>query len=268
MMTTLQALKTTLSWIEVPAGTSTIGSTMEQIEKAHTDWLPHLLDPKYPPKFRDWLLKEYPQYQVQMGNFFISDILVTNEMYRAYLSETGGREPESLWNAEYGGEDDHPVWGVTYEEANAFCSWYSKQVGFQVTLPSEEQWEYAARGTSDQEYPWGEEFDPSRCNTIESGLHKTTPVRKYENGRSQFGLYDLGGNVEEWVNTMYKPYEGGQLIVDDLVDALGEQYPLLRGGSFARGGDLARVARRHGGAPHPVFRFTGFRLVKGGNQHA
>jgi formylglycine-generating enzyme required for sulfatase activity len=263
-MKTLQALKTNIEWIKVPSGVAVIGSSLEEIERAHEYWLPRLLDPKYPPKFRDWLMKEYPKFETEVEAFEISDILVTNEMYRLYVEDTGARVPESLWNKEYGGEDDHPVWGVTFEEALAYCRWHSEQVGYEVGLPTEIQWEYAARGGTNREYPWGDTFEKGRCNTIEEGIGGTTPVRHYESGRSPFGLYDMGGNVEEWVDTLYWPYEGGKIIVDDLVEALGEKYPLLRGGSFARGGDLARTARRHGGAPHPVFRFTGFRLVKKG----
>lgn len=254
--------KVTLEWIHIPGGTARIGSTLDEINKANDDWKSQLLNPDYVDKFKDWLMKEYPMHEVHVDSFAISDILVTNSMYQEYVDETGAEQPESIWNLELGGDDDHPVWGMTFEQAQAYCAWLSTKLGYEVKLPTEVQWEYAARGGTDREYPWGNEFSLEHCNTYEAGLHKTTSVRHYPQGRSLFGLYDMGGNVEEWVDTIYAPYPGGELIVDDLIDALGLQYPVLKGGSFARGGDLARVARRHGGFPDPVFRYTGFRLVR------
>ncbi|MFD2172222.1 formylglycine-generating enzyme family protein [Tumebacillus lipolyticus] len=253
---------THLEWIRIPAGRARIGSTLAEIDRANEEWKSRLLEPRYVEVFRDWLLKEYPQHEVWLGSFEISDILVTNRMYREYSEATGNRLPESIWSPELAGMDDHPVWGVTFEEAKQYCVWLSEQLGYEVRLPSEAEWEYAARGGTDREYPWGSGFDPALCNTHEAGVGKTTSVRHYSEGRSLFGLYDMGGNVEEWVDDLYAPYRGGDLVVDDLVEALGMKYPVLKGGSFARGGDLARVARRHGGFPDPVFRFTGFRLVR------
>ncbi|MGZ4113067.1 MAG: formylglycine-generating enzyme family protein [Tumebacillaceae bacterium] len=254
--------KLDLNWMLVPAGTARIGSTLAEIEKADAEWSKRLLNPDYADKFKSWLMKEYPQHEVELAAFEISDILVTNDMYHAYVDATGAELPESIWSREFVGAGDHPVWGVTFEQAQNYCIWLSERLGYEVKLPTEAQWEYAARGNSGHEYPWGEGFDSTRCNTFEAGFAKTTPVRHYPQGRSPFGVYDMGGNVEEWVDTIYAPYAGGELIVDDLIDALGLHYPVLKGGSFARGGDLARVARRHGGFPDPVFRFTGFRLVR------
>lgn len=254
--------KTRIEWIRIPAGTARVGSTSDEIQNAHDEWVGKLLEPRYADHFKDWLMKEYPKHEVKLDSFEITDILVTNGMYREYCTATGAEQPESLWNEELGGGDDCPAWGMTFEEAKAYCAWLSSQLGCEVSLPMEAQWEYAARGETDREYPWGDGFDSARCNTFEAGIGKTTPVRQYPEGRSPFGLYDLGGNVEEWVDTIYAAHPGGSFITDDLVEALGEQYPVLKGGSFARGGDLARVARRHGGFPDPVFRYTGFRLVR------
>jgi toxoflavin biosynthesis protein ToxD len=259
-MTTRSQVK--IEWMTIPAGTAKVGSTLQEIDKANEFWQPLLLAPEYTTKFKDWLMKEYPQHEVQLSSFEMSDILVTNELYQEFCEETGTELPESIWNEELKGEPNHPAWGMSFSDAKQFCAWYSTKVGYEVKLPTEPQWEYAARGGTVNEYPWGEGFDPSKCNTVEADIGITTPVRQYPEGRSLFHIYDMGGNVEEWVDTGYGAYPGGEVIVDDLVDALGMQYPVLKGGSFARGGDLARVARRHGGFPDPIFRFTGFRLVR------
>jgi toxoflavin biosynthesis protein ToxD len=266
MSLAIKTAATLLNWVQIPSAQITVGSTMEEIDRAADYWKNRLINPDYVPRFRDWLLKEYPKHSVNLEAFEITDVPVTNALYRAYCEATSAQEPESFWNTELAGGDDHPVWGVTFREAKAFCRWYSEQVGYTVDLPSEAQWEYAAAGTDGREYPWGNEFEASRCNTVEAGPGQTTPVRAYEKGRSPFGLYDMGGNVEEWVDSLYVPYPGGELIEDDLVEAFGTEYRVLRGGSFACGGDLARVARRHGCYPNPLFRFTGFRLVRAMNQ--
>jgi formylglycine-generating enzyme required for sulfatase activity len=128
-------------------------------------------------------------------------------------------------------------------------------------LPTESEWEYAARGVHGPEYPFGDEFDPSRCNTVESGIGHTTPVDRYGNGVSDWGIFDLPGNVEEWTSDLYAPYPGGEFVHDDLSEQTGGTYPVLRGGSFARGGDLARCARRHGPLPAASGRYRGFRVA-------
>lgn len=262
-------MKPDINWIQIPSGYATIGSNEEDMKKAAEFWKNKLLNPTYgrEKKFQKWLYKEFPSYQPYINEFFISDTVVSNELYQSYCDETGQTYPESLTNEELGGGKDHPAWGMDIEDAFSFCQWLSGKLGMDVSIPTEEEWEYAARGNTRNQYPWGDEFDPSYCNTHESNIEKTTPVRHYEKGRSLFGLYDMGGNVEEWVNTKYHVYEGGIEVVDDLTETLGSDYYILKGGSFARGGDLCRVARRHGKHPDPVFRFTGFRLVTRQKQH-
>jgi formylglycine-generating enzyme required for sulfatase activity len=128
-------------------------------------------------------------------------------------------------------------------------------------LPTEAEWECAARGPSRSEYPFGDEFDPGKCNTIEAAIGGTTPVDRYPDGASAYGVFDLAGNVEEWTSSFNIPYPGGETVDDDLSRHLGPRYRVLRGGSFALGGDLGRCARRHGPHPGSPFRFRGFRVV-------
>lgn len=250
-----------IRWISIPSGTVFVGSTLEEINAANLYWRDHLLNEEYKEKFHDWLMKEYPSHPVHLHCFRISETVVTNELYSQFCEDTGYVEPESLYNYQLGGGLDHPVWGVSINDALNFTHWLSKKMQVRITLPSEAQWEYAARGSTKRQYPWGNYFSAVKCNTIESNVNRTTPVTKYKNGKSFFGLFDMGGNVEEWVLTKYRPYLKGKIIRDDLIEKLGKGYFILKGGSFARGGDLSRISRRHGRHPDPTFRFTGFRLV-------
>lgn len=235
-----------------------MGSTLTEIEACARYWVGRLIDPSFATSFRRWLQKEHPKTTVVVEGFHISRFPVTNGEYVRFLEAAGGPPPESIASGE---PDDHPVWGVDCSDAERFCGWYGRNAHRPCRLPTEAEWEYAAQGPSGREYPFGDEFDPSRCNTIESGIGTTTPVDRYPHGASEWGVYDLAGNVEEWTADLYRPYPGGRFVDDDLSDAAGGTYRVLRGGSFARGGDLARCARRHGPYPGPDYRYRGFRVV-------
>jgi toxoflavin biosynthesis protein ToxD len=248
-----------LDLVQVPGGGFSMGSTLTEVDRCVGFWKQRLVDPSYEAdEFRRWILKEYPCRSMRMEPFRIMRFPVTNAQYRPFVEARSAAVPESLLIGE---PDDHPVWGVSFDDATAFARWATDETDLSCALPTEEQWEYAARGSSRREFPFGDEFDPCLCNTIESGIGHTTPVDRYLSGASVFGIYDMAGNVEEWTCSRYAPYPGGTFIDDDLSRTLGPEYRILRGGSFARGGDLARCARRHGPLDRPAFRFVGFRLV-------
>jgi len=152
----------------------------------------------------------------------------------------------AFWDDEKWNQPDHPVVGVSWYEAVAYCNWLNKTraQGYAYQLPTDEQWERAARGTNGREYPWGDEFDKERCNTEESGIGRTTRVTRYPNGISPEGCYDMAGNVWEWTSSK-----------------AGSGYS-LRGGSWVLPRDLARCAARYWGIPGLHNNYVGFRCAR------
>lgn len=94
---------------------------------------------------------------------------------------------------------DHPVVFVTWHDAAAYAAWAAK------SLPNSQQWEKAARGTRGDTYPWGSQLTPAKCNVRESGIRNTTPADRYHSGVSPYEVYDLCGNVWEWLSTESTP---------------------------------------------------------------
>ncbi len=156
-----------------------------------------------------------PEHQVHVADFYIDRWPVTNAEYKRFVDATGHPIPNYdvswcdtrgyNWDPETGRypEDkaDHPVVLVTWEDAMAYAAWARKR------LPTEAEWERAARGLIGRRYPWGDEFEPGRCNNKEEGLEGTSPVGYYSpDGDTAEGLVDILGNVWEWTNSLFRPY--------------------------------------------------------------
>ncbi len=246
--------------VVIDAGDALIGSTDADVERTVDRWLPDLIEPSYGARFESWIRKEQPQHRVALDAFAIGRYPVTNGDYRRCLTATGGQAPHSLVRGE---PDDHPVWDPDIAIAEHYLGWLSSLSQRPWRLPTEAEWEHAARANRSGEagdFPWGDQFDHTMCNTIEAGIASTTAVTAYRHAASPFGVVDLAGNVEEWTSSDYRPYPDGALVEDDLTEALGN-YRVLRGGSFNRGGDLARCARRHGPYPSDDYIYIGFRAA-------
>jgi len=143
----------------------------------------------------------------------------------------------------------------------AFCVWLSKRFGFEVSLPTEAQWERAARHTDGRTYPWGEAEDVSaRANVSQSSIGSTSAVGMFPQGKAECGALDMAGNVYEWCRTKlrqdYKDYE--QKVDDDLE---GQETRVLRGGAWFFPGDVARCSIRDWDVPDNRNGLIGFRLV-------
>ncbi len=171
-------------------------------------------------------------------------------------AETGKvwTQPRLWTDAKWNGAE-HPVVGVSWYEAVAFCQWLSEASGAPILLPTEQQWQRAAQGDQGLAYPWGNDFDAARCNTSESKLGTTTPVTQYAGkGDSPFGVTDMAGNVWEWCLTDY--YAGN-------IEPEGTDVRVLRGGSWDGNSQNARAAFRLRNYPDLRNFNIGLRLVVG-----
>jgi formylglycine-generating enzyme required for sulfatase activity len=190
---------------------------------------------------------EYPQCSLYLPDYHLAKAPVTRAQYAAFVQATDYRQPTRRHNGQPATDkQDHPVIYVSWDDAVAFCHWLSEDTGLVYRLPTEAEWEKAARGTSGRIYPWGNHWDTTRCNTPENGINNTTPVAAYPDGASPYGLLDMVGNVWEWCATQLGktyPYDVGQ---DEWCGAYlqGDVNRAVRGGSFYDYSSYARCASR------------------------
>ncbi len=209
-----------------------------------------------------------PRGTVHLPTYYLGRYEVTVAQFAAFVADTGyPAAAEAL-----AGPPDHPVSQVSWPDALAYAEWLSRQLaaslatpddlrqrldaGWRVTLPSEAQWEKAARGPEDQIYPWGAVADRTRANLQGQS---TVPVGSYRCDECPYGLADMGGNVWEWTRSPVQPYPFTAEDDDDTVgdDALW----VMRGGSFTDPERNARAGTRGGGDPGARRPFMGFRVA-------
>lgn len=200
---------------------------------------------------------ERPQHLVRLSEYFISQYPVTYEQYQIFLQAT---QAERL--LEYPRERAmHPVVNVSWDEAVAFCNWLNSP-GWKFRLPTEAEWEKAARGSDGRLYPWGDTWDISRANADDLA-DATTPVGLFSPaGDSPFGLADMSGNVWEWCADRYDPdeYAQRQVILNPTGPLLGDGV-VIRGGAFDSTQKHARCAHRNWHYPFKRRNNIGFRVV-------
>lgn len=150
-----------------------------------------------------------PSHQVKVGSFAMGKYEVTNKEYKAYIKATNSPSPEGWNGSEYPvGQDDFPVGNISWDQANAYCKWLSSQSGVEFRLPTEVEWEYAARGVDGRFFPWGTDWDTTKTvfgdNSNSSSKMVTSSLLSGD--RSPFGLIGMAGNVSEWTNSDVKAY--------------------------------------------------------------
>lgn len=203
---------------------------------------------------------ETPAHEFDLDSFLIARFPITNAQFRLFVRGTDYHAPEHWYEQQIPtGYENHPVRFVSFYDAMAYCQWLSSVIERDITLPNEAQWEKAARGDrSSFKYPWGPDSDPARANTSEAGRQATTPVDRYLNGASPFGVIDMCGNVWEWTLSAYKPYPYNTY---DGRETINTSARVLRGGAFYSSQNIARCSYRSWDNPHVRQRDDGFRVI-------
>lgn len=251
--------------VRIPAGAFISGS-----DRAERNYAYRLDERAYGHSYtrqHEWYEDERARATRETGAYAITRTPITNRQYAAFVAATGHRAPDvarATWEG-YGlihpydrtrrhawsdgappeGRGDHPVVLVSHADARAYARWLSGETGRAWRLPSELEWEKAARGTDGRYFPWGDAWDPSKANTHDAGPFDTTPVGSFPDGASPYGLLDAAGQVFEWTAT-----------------PRGDGRYLVKGGSWDdKGCGVCRAASRHSRPEDIKHILVGFRLV-------
>jgi formylglycine-generating enzyme required for sulfatase activity len=257
-----------LGFVEIPAGPFMMGSDKERDPAAYEE--------------------ELLRHKITLPTYYMSRYPVTVAQFQAFVEKTGYKQqdPDSLQ-----GLENHPVVWVTWHDALAYCEWLTERLrewedtpeplasllrkdegngsGWRITLPSEAEWEKAARSTDGRIYPWGDDPDPNRANYHQARNGATTAVGCFPGGASPYGCLDMAGNVWEWTRSLWRkggeepgfkyPYDPRDGRED--LKAGDDMLRVLRGGAFYCDRRSLRCANRYRNNPGGRYRSLGFRLV-------
>jgi serine/threonine-protein kinase len=218
-----------MTFLRVPAGKFLMGA-LEDDKEAEDD--------------------EKPHHKVYLDEYWIGETPVTNAQYKAYKKNHQYPHDKS----------DHPVTQISWYDAYDFCTWLTTATGQKILLPTEAEWEKAARGTDGRLYPWGNQVPKKRFANFENA--KTTPVGKYPKDVSPYGVLDMAGNVSEWCADWYDEayyYQSG--ISENPQGASSGEQRVLRGGSWGYSKVHLRVSARGGYFPDGTSYYWGFRCI-------
>ena len=251
--------------IVIPAGPFIAGSDAAERESAYR--LDEAAYGHSVTRDQGWYDGERKRGPVELPAYLIARTLVTNAQYAVFIAATGHPAPdvdEATWQSyrlihpyartrRYAwldgqpppGMEGHPVVMVSHGDATAYAAWLGAESGLEWRLPTELEWEKAARGADGRRFPWGDDFDPDLLNSHDAGPFATMPVGSIPAGASPFGLLDAAGQVFEWTAT---PRSAGRYIV--------------KGGSWDdKGCGICRPAARHSRPQAIKHILIGFRLV-------
>jgi len=233
----------TMEFVRVPAGEFWMGSDKTNDKQAADD--------------------ETPRHKVSLDEYLIGKYPVTNRQYQVFAQKTARSVPSHWKNGQIpNGKENHPVVYVGWQDAADFCEWASKTTGQSVCLPSEAQWEKAARGTDGRIYPWGDNPPNKDLANYAKNVGDTTPVGQYPAGASPYGALDMAGNVWEWVADWYaSDYYKNSAARNPTGPSTG-QYRVLRGGSWGNYGDVLRVSYRFRYVLVNRYNVIGFRCAR------
>ena len=202
-----------MEMVYVPPGEFILGTSDAEIDA----WLK-----EHPSDKREWLTDEQPQRRIHLDGFWIDRYEVTVGQYRKFCQATGRKMPNvPAWDW----RDDRPMVLVTWTDAAAYAKWAGKR------LPTEAEWEKAARGTDGRIYPWGNTWDGGRCAN-RSNSKSTKPVGSYPSGASPYGVLDMAGNAQEWCADWYDSHYYGSAPSSNPKGPGAGNARVLRGGSW------------------------------------
>jgi formylglycine-generating enzyme required for sulfatase activity len=196
---------------------------------------------------------EHPQHSVRVRDFLMDKTEVTWGQYKRFLAASSQQPPMSpVW----GMLEALPVSSITWAEAGAFCAWAGGR------LPTEAEWERGARGDDAQQYPWGNTFDPWRCNTRDGGPHAPTAAAEYPDCVSPYGVLDLSGSVAEWCSDWYEDAYYAKSLAENPTGPATGTTRVSRGGAWMTPSQFTRVASRSGIEPTWHGPMQGFRCAQ------
>ncbi|MDM8524429.1 SUMF1/EgtB/PvdO family nonheme iron enzyme [Desulfococcaceae bacterium HSG8] len=256
-------------FVKIPAGKFIMGTKEEDAERLLAE-LSKMVNESNESDFKiiTGLIKsECPQHEVELSEYAISRYPVTVAQFRTFVQDSG-YEPEEDWEKdnEY---DNHPVVNISWHDAIAYCKWLTEKLkdrGWKIQLPTEAQWEKAARGTDARIYPWGDEADPEKANYDDTGIGTTSAVGCFSRGAGIYGIQDMSGNVWEWCLDRCDLDENYRIITDTYKDGLTDPVcttgssRVFRGGSW---GSNTGCRLTYRGYYSPGYRYGdyGFRLA-------
>lgn len=218
---------------------------------------------------------ETPRHQVVLPAYRIGRYPVTNRQYAEFIKRERQHDVPSGWFLRQPPPDklEHPVTGVNWHDARAYCGWLSRTTGRRYRLPTEAEWEKAARGADGRRYPWGDVWEAGRCP---QGVQGTVLVDACPGGASVYGCCDLLGNVQQWTSTLWGsepdqptfpyPYEGGDGREDPEAERqMDRTYRIHRGGGYVDAATELRCSARGFSPPDTKVAWRGFRVMLAGD---
>jgi formylglycine-generating enzyme required for sulfatase activity len=238
-----------LGFVEIPPGPFRMGSSPEQDPLSYAD--------------------EWPQHEITLPRYYIARYPVTVAQFRVFVTASG-HTPQNEGSLR--GLPNHPVVWVSWSDALRYCEWLTERVrewegtpeplgtllrreGWCITLPSEPEWEKAARGTDGRVYPWGQDADLGRGNYGGTGVMTTSAVGCFPGGASPYGVEEMSGNVWEWTRSVWAPYpyptDAAGLSAREYLEEREGVPRARRGGAFFSSPRSIRCAVRLGSGPYP-----------------